>query len=363
MVRSIKKFREEGLDDIVAKFGPLSSVRVECITNASPDSYVWGASAVHTSLRVSLHTLHTLILCVPLELISVFLPPPTLTFPNLQTLAIKLLTFAVIAVVGEPHCMNPLVLNPIETYIKPFIARHSRSLCSLDFAPPTGELLRNLVRPPLRIMSCAIDIAHVLRSIPRIDRLTSISFTILNNTPADALPDIAKFLTVHAGTLRTLNICFSMSYWTPAELAVIASFLDSLRFPQLEDLFIGCGNYPWPPNAVLERATQACIRDHPTLKSLRILGGTQSPLAIDQLFDPVVGCFGKGVLGLYSLQLRLQELTPSVLGMFANNLPNLHELHLLPLRYRRRTGSTGAHADRVFGEEYEVRHFHVSAYD
>ncbi len=175
----------------------------------------------------------------------------------------------------------------------------------------------NLVRPPLRMMSCTIDIARVLRSMPRIDRLTSITFTIPHNTPADALPDIAKFLRVHAGTLRTLNICFSMSYWTPTELALIASFIDSLRLPQLEDLVIGCGNYPWPPNTVLERATQACIRDHRGLKSLRILGGTQSPLAIDQIFDPVGDAWARACpgTGVYSLQLRLQELTPVCPGL------------------------------------------------
>ncbi|KJA26584.1 hypothetical protein HYPSUDRAFT_63837 [Hypholoma sublateritium FD-334 SS-4] len=353
LVRSVKNSKEEDLVDIVAKFGPLCSVGIECTTNnASPDSWVWRASVMHTSLRASLHTLHTLIFCVSLEFISVFLPPPTLVFPNIRTLVIKLFTIPVTAAIGGHPSMNPLVLSAFETHIKPFIARHSRSLCSLDLTSPKRELSKILMRHSLRIDNYTVDIALVLRAIPPIDHLAAISFIVLNTIPANELPHIAKFLGAHAGTLRTLNISFSGTYWSPAEIACTTRLLASIRLPQLEELSIDCGRYSCAPDAVLETAILECIRCHPALKSLSLLGVTQSPAGVDQLLDPVAGCFRQGV-HLHRLRLNLEELTPSVLRMFANNLPNLHELELRTLRWRRRTGCIGVHRDRVYGEEYE----------
>lgn len=363
LVRSIRISKEKDLVDIVAKFGPLCSVRIEYADYARPEScQAWRASVVHTSLCASLHTLHTLILCVPLEVISAFLPPPTLTFPNLRTLAIKLFTIPVVATVGGRPSMNPLALSTLETHIIPFISRHSQLLCNLDLMPPIREMSRILMRHSLRIDNYTIDIARVSRAIPRIDCLAAISFGIFNTIPANELPHIAKFLSAHAGTLRRLNISFSRTYWPPAELACTARFLASLCLPQLEGLFIDCGRYSCPPDAVLETAILACIRCHPALKSLSLLGAIQSPDGMDQLLDPVAGCFGEGV-HLHCLRLSLEEFTPSVLRMLANNLPNLHELELHTLRWRRRTGSIGVDRDHVYGEEYEVRHVQVWARD
>ncbi|KJA26577.1 hypothetical protein HYPSUDRAFT_279048 [Hypholoma sublateritium FD-334 SS-4] len=255
LVRARTHSRAEDLGGAVARLGPFCTVTVECTDYPRPGGWAWRAAVVHAALRASLDTLTTLSLCVPLEVVSAFLPP---ALPRLHTLVVRLFTLPVVfAAVPDPRA-----LRVAEAHMGAFVARHTGSLRSLDFSMPP-IYVEWFLGPPRVIEHYVVDVARVLCAVPPAPQLTAVALSILSTAPAASLPPIAEFLTTHRSTLRALALTVGRSYaqWSPAEAATTPALLGALRLPQLADLSIRCTGTAWPADAALEAAV--CTRRSP----------------------------------------------------------------------------------------------------
>ncbi|KJA26579.1 hypothetical protein HYPSUDRAFT_63832 [Hypholoma sublateritium FD-334 SS-4] len=343
LVRARAHSRAEDLGGAVARLGPLCAVTVECTDHPRPGGWAWRAAVVHAALCASLDTLTTLSLCVPLEIVPAFLPP-ALTFPRLHTLAVRLFTLPVVSAAGVVARADPRPLRAAEAHIGAFVARHTGSLCSLDFSMPPIYVARFLGAPRV-IEHYAVDAARVLRAVPPVGQLSTVALSVLSTASFASLPPIATFLTAYGGTLRALTLTVGRPYvqWSSAQAATTPALLGALRLPQLADLSIRCTGTAWPADAALEAAVCACVRAHAELTALGLYGVALSARGAGRLTGA----------RLRRLALAVDVLTPGVLWLFADNLPALHSLEIFTERWCECTGPDGAPGEHRPGEEYE----------
>lgn len=296
----------------IARFKKVSLLRIETgyDTRLRPP----GLQLIHGGLRILANTLRTLILTVPLKMMSTIILPD-LVLTRLETLEIIPLPLE------RPMIQNDnlaVYSSTLKATILPFVNRHRLTLRSFSFFPPKVQMFWILSNPKAITY---FNLALLFEGINYIPHLSSLSVSV----PAHTSPNDAtyRYFSRHSKTPRRLHL--SMAHMSVLDYLTFLERFEVLM-PQLEALTLDFGFRS--RNLTVDPSLPKFLSQYSSsLKNLELLKKQHGKREIFALFEipqgsPVV--YPK----LRRLEVWLYCLTPEILDMMSCSLPDLEDLDL-----------------------------------